>query len=98
MFTKLDAYSGLWQVPLAEKSRLLTTFITPFGRYCYNKLPFGILSAPEHFQHRMHPLIEGLQGVLCIMDDISFSAQPDTQEHNSQLQAVLKRLFSWHYI
>ena len=36
MFMKLDANSGFWQVPLAEKSRLFTTFITPFGRYCYN--------------------------------------------------------------
>jgi len=49
-FSKLDANSGFWQVSLSEGSRLLTTFITPFGRYCYNKLPFGISSAPEHFQ------------------------------------------------
>ena len=48
---KLDANSGFWQIPLAEaeESRKLTTFITPFGRYCLNKLPFGISSAPEHF-------------------------------------------------
>ena len=93
MFTKLDANSGFWQVPLAEKSRLFTTFITPFGRYCYNKLPFGISSAPEHFQRRMHSLLEGLQGVLCVMDDILIFGTT-TQEHNSRLQGVLKRLSS----
>ena len=82
MFMKLDANSGFWQVPLAEKSRLFTTFITPFGRYCYNKLPFGISSAPEHFQQRMHSLLEGLQGVLCIMDDILIFGTT-RQEHNS---------------
>ena len=49
VFSKLDANSGFLQVPLAEKSRLFITFITPFGRYCYNKLPFGNSSAPEHF-------------------------------------------------
>ena len=49
-FSKLDANSGFWQVLLSEGSRLVTTFITPFGHYCYNKLPFGISSAPEHFQ------------------------------------------------
>ena len=41
-FSKLDANSGFWQVELDPKSALLTTFITPFGRYCSNRLPFGI--------------------------------------------------------
>ncbi|KAL7872233.1 hypothetical protein SRHO_G00072160 [Serrasalmus rhombeus] len=50
VFTKLDATSGFWQIPLSEESSLLTTFITPFGRYAFNRLPFGISSAPEHFQ------------------------------------------------
>ena len=47
VFSKLDANSGFWQIPLSQSSRLLTTFITPMGRYCFNKLPFGISSAPE---------------------------------------------------
>ena len=38
IFSKLDANSGFWQIPLSEESKLLTTFITPFGCYCYNKL------------------------------------------------------------
>ena len=82
MFSKLDAHNGFWVVPLAEKSRLFTTFITLFGRYCYNKLPFGILSAPEYFQRRMHSVLEVLPGVLCIMDDILIFGTT-RQEHNS---------------
>ena len=50
IFSKLDANSGFWQIPLDEESRLLTTFVTPFGRYCFNRLPFGISSTPEIFQ------------------------------------------------
>ena len=34
VFTKLDANSGFWQIPLSADSSLLTTFLTPFGRYC----------------------------------------------------------------
>ena len=65
IFSKLDANSGFWQIPLPQPSRLLTTFITPMGCYCFNKLPFGISSAPEHFQQRMSELLTSLQGVLC---------------------------------
>ena len=59
IFSKLDANSGFWQVHLQEDSALLTTFITPFGRFCYNRLPFGITSAPEYFQKRMHEVLLG---------------------------------------
>jgi hypothetical protein len=44
-----DAASGFWQIPLCRESAKLTTFITPFGRYYFNRLPFGISSAPEIF-------------------------------------------------
>ena len=69
-FTKLDANSGFWQIPLHSESRLLTTFITPFGRFCFNRLPFGISSAPEIFQRQMSRILEDLDGVVCHMDDI----------------------------
>ena len=70
VFSKLDTNSGFWQIPLSPASRLLTTFITPFGRFCFNKLPFGISSAPEHFQKRMSRILTGLDGVVCQMDDV----------------------------
>ena len=34
-FYKLDANSGFWQIPLDAKSKLLTTFVTPFGCFCF---------------------------------------------------------------
>lgn len=52
--TIFSANSGFWQILFAEDSRLLTTFITPYGRFCFNKLPFGISSAPEIFQRQMN--------------------------------------------
>ena len=70
VFTKLDAESGFWQIPLAEETAKLTTFITPFGRYYFRRLPFGITSAPEFFQHQMSELLDGITNVLCVMDDL----------------------------
>ena len=89
--TKLDANSGFWQIPLDTESRLLTTFITPFGRFCFNRLPFGISSAPEIFQRMMSDVLEGLDGVICHMDDILIHSAT-LEEHNRQVRAVLQRL------
>ena len=70
LFSKLDANSGFWQILLPPASHLLTTFITLSWRYCFNKLPFGISSAPKHFQKRMSKILTGLDGVVCQMDDV----------------------------
>nr|XP_054591370.1 uncharacterized protein LOC129155169 [Nothobranchius furzeri] len=90
VFSKLDATSGFWQVPLHKDSQPLTTFITPFGRYCFQRLPFGISSAPEHFQLRILQIIAGEKGALCHADDILVFGK-DKAEHDERLQQVLKR-------
>ena len=61
-FTVLDATSGYWVVPLSRESSLLTTFQTPFGRFCYLRMPFGISSAQEVFQKRMDRVFGELPG------------------------------------
>eukprot|EP00731_Ephydatia_muelleri_P016289 Em0009g713a len=81
MFSKLDANSGFWQIPLSENSKLLTTFVTPYGRCYFHKFPFGICSAPEHFQKRMSRILQGLPGVLCQMDDVLVYGK-DKDEHD----------------
>ena len=91
LFSKVDANSGFWQVPLSTESQLLTTFITPYGRYCFRKLPFGISSAPELFQNRMNCILEGFAGVLGHMDDVLIHGKTE-EEHDAHLQAVLEKL------
>ena len=91
VFTKLDATSGFWQIKLANESALLTTFITPFGRYCFKRLPFGISSAPEVFQRKMSEILNGLEGVVCLMDDVLVFGR-NYEEHNKQLETVLQKL------
>ena len=91
VFSKLDANSGFHQISLSKRSMLLTTFITPFGRFCYERLPFGINSGPEYFQKSLSRILEGLEGVVCLMDDIVIFAEKQ-DEHDVRLRAALKRL------
>lgn len=90
-FSKMDANSGFWQIDLAEESREFTTFITPFGRYQYKKMPFGISAAPEFFQRQMNKILDGLTGVVCMMDDILVVGKTK-EEHDSRLATVLSKV------
>lgn len=79
---------------LDKESSLLTTFWTPFGRYRWTRLPFGLSSAPEEFQRKQHE--EGLQHTEVIMDDILVYGSGETMEdaikdHDFHLQALLRR-------
>ena len=68
VFSKLDASSGYWQIPLHPESSRLTTFITPSGRFCFRRL--GITSAPEIFWKKMTNLLKDQEGVSAIQEDI----------------------------
>ena len=90
-FTKLDANSGFWQIQLAKTSQLLTTFITPVGKFCFNKLPFGITCAPELFQKQMNIMLVGLHIVFCLIDDVLHSIWTRSrEEHDKRLEALLQ--------
>ena len=79
-----------------DVSSYLTTFWMPFGRYRYLRMPFGISSAPEEFQQRMHSVLQGLPGVAVIADDILVYGAGTTEEesqkdHDKNLQQLLQR-------
>ena len=59
VFSVLDAKNSFWQIRLDKKSSLLTTFSTPFGRYRFLRMPFGINSASEVFRRSMEQLFAG---------------------------------------
>ncbi|UYV76496.1 K02A2.6-like [Cordylochernes scorpioides] len=90
-FSKLDANSGFWQFGLAKESQKLTTFITPFGRFFFKRIPFGITSAPEIFQRKMTQLLGKIEGVVCFMDDIVVYGS-SLEEHNERVRQVLKKI------
>ncbi len=89
-FSTFDAASGFWQIPLDEASSRLTTFNTPFGRYKFNRLPFGISSAPEVFQRVMHQMFDRIDGCEIIMDDILVWGATE-EGHDERVVRVLNR-------
>ncbi|KAL1264137.1 hypothetical protein QQF64_004492 [Cirrhinus molitorella] len=90
-FTKLDASQGFWQLKLHEESTQYCTFNTPFGRYSFLRMPFGISSAPEVFHKAMEHMIEGIQGVRVYVDDIILWGST-IEQHNERLMEVLQRV------
>ena len=90
IFSTLDATSGFWQIPQDEESSFLTCFNTPFGRYRFKRLPFGIRSAPEVYQRVMEELFGGIEGCEVIADDLMVWERND-EEHDQRLKKVLDR-------
>ena len=88
VYSKLDATSGFWQLKLDADSSYLTCFNTPFGRYRYVRMPFGISSAPEIYHKRVHMLFEHVKGVDTSMDDIVVYGST-IEEHDQRLKQVL---------
>ena len=91
IFSKIDCNSAFWQRKLSEDSRLLTTFITPFGRFCFNHLPYGILIGTEQFQKVMTDLLGDIDGVEVQTDDVLVHGK-DQAQHDHRLNQVLNRL------
>ena len=69
-FTKLDASNAYWQIPLDDESSRLLTFNSPYGRYRFLRMPFGIHSASEICQVRIAHIIEHVEGAINSQDDI----------------------------
>ena len=96
VFSKVDLSHGYWHCVLDEESTLLTTFTTPFGRFKWLRLPFGLSVSSEIFQKRLLQSLEGLTGIACIADDILIYGVGDSLEeaaadHNNNLNLLMHR-------
>ncbi|KAJ8362544.1 hypothetical protein AAFF_G00369690 [Aldrovandia affinis] len=90
IFTILDEKHGYHQIKSDDESADLCTFNTPWGRYRFHRLPFGIKSASEVFQQTNSEAFGDIEGVSVIADDMIIAAATKT-EHDSILQKVMDR-------
>ena len=84
-FTKLDVHHGYWSIILDQESSLLTAFNSPFGRYHFLQLPFGLICSQDILQKKMDQILKECQGCIGIADDIIIHGCTEA-EHNICLQ------------
>lgn len=87
LFTILDCKKGFWQIKVSSRTEKYLTMGTPWGRYSYKRLPFGLSSAPEVFQDLMNQILGDLENVECYMDDILIHA-----ENSKQLEIITNQV------
>ena len=92
-FTILDLRAGYHHIPLDKPSIPKTAFNSPFGKYEYMKVPFGLAQAPAYFQELMTGILKDFNFGIAYLDDIIiFSKTP--QEHLSHIRMVFEKLKS----
>ena len=96
VFSIVDSEVGFWHLKLDDESSRLTTFETPFGRFRWLRLSFGVSPAPETFQACVCAALSGLKNVACIADDVLIAGSGETEaeameDHNRNLRALLDR-------
>ena len=88
VFSKLDAKSGYWSIKHDPESQKLTTFQTPLGRYCFQRLPFGLSVSQDLFQLEMDRILENSPNVCNIADDIVIYGENEA-EHDQCLRSFM---------
>jgi hypothetical protein len=96
----LDAYSGYHQIPLYEPDKIKTSFITPYGAYCYVTMPFPLKNSRATYQQTMRQCMHGQigQNVHTYIDDVvvktkqSGTLLDDLKESFANLQRYYMKL------
>ena len=99
VFSKIDASAAFWRLKLDKENSDLCTFNTPYGRYKYLVMPYGIKSASEIFHRELRNLFEGVEGVENTHDDIVIDTKTVKEHMEKVKQAkedVLSNYFPFH--
>ena len=91
VFSKLDMSQAYAQLMLHEDSKPYTVINTQKGLFKYNRLCFGVSSAPGIFQRTMEDLLKSIPGIFCYLDDILVSGATKA-EHDDRVRVLLGKL------
>ena len=82
-------HHGYWSIVLDQDSSLLMTFNSPFGRYHFLRLPFGLVCSQDIFQKKMDQILKECQRCIRITDNITVHG-PTEVEHDAHLQNLMQ--------
>jgi transposase InsO family protein len=91
-FTNLDLRAAYHHIALSEAAQPKSAFVTPFGKFEYKKVPFGLAQAPAYFQRLVNEVLSGLGHCsFAYLDDILIFSK-DIQSHLQHIRLVFERL------
>ena len=90
-FSTLDLKASYHHIPLDKSSIPKTAFNSPFGKYEYVKVPFGLAQAPAYFQELMRGILKDFNFAIAYLDDIIIFSST-AEEHLSHIRKVFEKL------
>ena len=92
IFTTLDLRSGYYHIALDNESKAKTAFVTPFGKYEFNAVPFGLAQAPAYFQQLISIVLQDCSDfAMAYLDDIIIFSQNE-KDHLKHIEIIFKKL------
>ena len=89
--SKFDLLKGFWQVPLTERAKEVSAFVTPDGLFQYKVMPFGMKNSPATFQRLINQVVSGLPGCDAYIDDVIIYSET-WEEHLDIMRKLFERL------
>ena len=91
-FTTLDLQSGYYHIGLSESSKAKTAFVTPFSKYQFEVVPFGLAQAPAYFQQLISMVLQDCsEFTMAYLDDIIIFSRNEC-EHLKHIKIIFQKL------
>ena len=87
-FSVVDTKKGYWHVELDDDSSFPCTFNTPFGRYRFKRLPFGVILSQDIFQRKLDEVYRGIPNVMGIADDIVVCGTTESEHDHAFIEML----------
>ncbi|GAU40822.1 hypothetical protein TSUD_398050, partial [Trifolium subterraneum] len=93
VFSFMDGFSGYNQIKMSPEDMEKTTFITPWGTFCYKVMPFGLKNAGATYQRAMVTLFHDMihKEIEVYVDDMIAKSQEE-EDHLVHLEKLFARL------